>query len=60
MANNSFTIRIFVPGGNPEGARLIDRMNWTGLGIVVPRDSAVRVHVMADCHIVRRVPLEVR
>ena len=27
-----FTIRIFVPDGDPEGFRLIDRMNWTGLG----------------------------
>ena len=25
-----FTIRIFVPDGDPEGVRLIDRMNWTG------------------------------
>ena len=32
-----FTIRIFVPDGEPEGVRLIDRMNWTGLGMVFPR-----------------------
>jgi hypothetical protein len=32
-----FTIRIFVPDGDPEGVRLIDRMNWTGLGIAFPR-----------------------
>jgi hypothetical protein len=34
-----FTIRIFVPDGDPEGVRIIDRMNWTGLGIVVPREK---------------------
>ena len=28
-----FTIRIFVPDGEPDGVRLIDRMNWTGVGI---------------------------
>src|SRR4051794_13965164 len=39
MANDPFTIRIFVPDGDPEGVRLIDRMNWTGLGIVFPRDK---------------------
>lgn len=39
MANDPFTIRIFVPDGDPEGVRLIDRMNWTGLGIVVPREQ---------------------
>src|SRR3569832_2647516 len=34
-----FTIRIFVPDGDPEGVRIIDRMNWTGLGVAVPRES---------------------
>ena len=32
-----FTIRIFVPDGDPEGVRLIDRMNWTGIGLAFPR-----------------------
>ena len=32
-----FTIRIFVPDGDPEGVRIIDRMNWTGVGIAFPR-----------------------
>jgi hypothetical protein len=39
MANDPFTIRIFVPDGDPEGIRTIDRMNWTGLGIVFPREK---------------------
>ena len=34
-----FTIRIFVPDGDPEGVRIIDRMNWTGTGIAFPRGS---------------------
>jgi len=33
----AFTLRLFVPDGDPEGVRFIDRMNWTGLGIVFPR-----------------------
>lgn len=37
--SDPFTIRIFVPDGDPEGVRIIDRMNWTGFGIVVPRDA---------------------
>jgi hypothetical protein len=37
--SDPFTIRIFVPDGNPEGVRIIDRMNWTGLGIAFPRDQ---------------------
>jgi hypothetical protein len=32
-----FTIRIFVPDGDPEGVRVIDRMNWTGVGVAFPR-----------------------
>ncbi|HEY8596501.1 MAG TPA: GIY-YIG nuclease family protein [Devosiaceae bacterium] len=32
-----FTIRIFVPDGDPEGVRIIDRMNWTGIGVAFPR-----------------------
>lgn len=32
-----FTLRIFVADGDPRGIRLIDRMNWTGLGLVFPR-----------------------
>ena len=31
-----FTIRIFVPNGDPEGVRLVDRMNWTGAGNCLP------------------------
>ncbi len=34
-----FTIRIFVPDGDPEGVRLISRMNWTGLGLVFRRSD---------------------
>jgi len=33
-----FTLRIFVPSGDPDGVRVVDRMNWTGRGIVAPRD----------------------
>jgi hypothetical protein len=36
-------IRIFVPDGNPEGVRIIDQMNWTGLGIAFPRDQWAHV-----------------
>lgn len=35
--SDPFTIRIFVPDGDPEGVRIIDRMNWTGVGLAFPR-----------------------
>ncbi len=43
-----FTIRIFVPDGDPEGVRLIDRMNWTGLGIAFPRSKWGEVRQRAE------------
>lgn len=46
MPADPFTLRIFVPDGDPEGVRIIDRMHWTGLGIVFPRGkwADVRKH----------------
>lgn len=38
MNSDPFTIRIFVVDGDPDGIRLIDRMNWTGVGVVFPRE----------------------
>lgn len=34
-----FTLRVFVPSGDPEGTRIIDRMNWTGRAFYVPRED---------------------
>ncbi|MEI7610167.1 MAG: GIY-YIG nuclease family protein [Rhodospirillaceae bacterium] len=33
-----FTIKIFVADGDPDGVRIISRMNWTGQGMVFPRE----------------------
>ncbi|RLT04240.1 MAG: GIY-YIG nuclease family protein [Planctomycetota bacterium] len=32
-----YTIRILVPDGDPEGAKIIELLNWTGVGIAFPR-----------------------
>src|SRR6267154_4884759 len=37
MERTGYTIRIFVADGDPEGVRVIDQMNWTGIGIAFPR-----------------------
>jgi hypothetical protein len=39
MAGDPFTLHIFLPDGDPDGVRIIDRMNWTGLGVGFPRDK---------------------
>lgn len=33
----AYTIRIYVPDGDPEGVRIVDRLNWTGIGLAFPR-----------------------
>jgi len=34
-----YTIRLFVPDGNPNSFKIIDKMNWTGLGLEISRDT---------------------
>jgi len=37
--SDPYTIRIFVPDGDPESVKIIDKMNWTGMGISFPREK---------------------
>ena len=46
--SDAFTLRIFVPDGDPDGVRIVDRMNWTGRGYVVPRDRWAEVKTRAE------------
>ena len=41
---SGFSVRIFIPTGNPEELRIVDNFNWTGIGLVFPRPlyAAVR------------------
>jgi hypothetical protein len=32
-----YSIKIFLPGGDPGGIRTIEKSNWSGAGLVVPR-----------------------
>jgi hypothetical protein len=32
-----FSVRIFIPSGEPDGLRIIEKSNWTGHGLVFPR-----------------------
>jgi len=43
-----FTIRIFLPDGDPEGLRIVDRMNWTGCGVAFPREIWSKVRDRAE------------
>ncbi len=36
---NPFTIEIFSTTGDPQGVRIIQKSNWSGVGVVFPRES---------------------
>ena len=38
-----FSIRIFVPDGDPDGLRLVEKSNWTGIGVVFNRTGYKQV-----------------
>jgi hypothetical protein len=38
-----FTLRVFVPSGDPEATRIIEKMNWTGRGYYVPRSDWINI-----------------
>lgn len=35
--NHGFSVRVFLPDGDPEGVKVIEKSNWTGTGLVIPR-----------------------
>lgn len=37
--NKPYSIKIFLPDGDPDGLRTIEKSNWSGTGLVVPRAS---------------------
>lgn len=38
-----YSIRIFVPDGDPDGLRMVEKSNWTGVGVVFNRASYKQV-----------------
>jgi hypothetical protein len=32
-----YSIKIFLPGGDPDGVRLIEKSTWSGAGLMIPR-----------------------
>jgi hypothetical protein len=36
-APRPFSVRVFLPSGDPDGIKVIEKSNWTGAGLVVPR-----------------------
>ena len=36
-SRRAFSVTVFLPGGNPEGLKVVEKSNWTGRGLVIPR-----------------------
>ena len=32
-----FSVNVFLPAGDPEGLKVVEKSNWTGRGLVIPR-----------------------
>jgi len=32
-----FSLRMFIPDGDPDGLKLVEKSNWSGCGLVIPR-----------------------
>jgi hypothetical protein len=45
----AYTIRVFVPDGDPEGVRIVELLNWTGIGLAFPRASWPTMRDRDEC-----------
>lgn len=36
-AKRGYSVRIFLPNGDPAGVKVVEKSNWTGTGLVIPR-----------------------
>ena len=32
-----FSVNVFLPSGDPDGLKVVEKSNWTGRGLVIPR-----------------------
>lgn len=48
MRSDGFTIRIYVPDGDPEGVRIVDRLASTGVAVTFPRGQWQRIRLWPE------------
>jgi hypothetical protein len=36
-ARRGFSVNVFLPAGDPEGVKVVEKSNWTGRGLVIPK-----------------------
>jgi len=37
QVRRGFSVNVFLPAGDPEGLKVVEKSNWTGRGLVIPR-----------------------
>lgn len=37
LVRRGFLVRLLLPDGDPAGIKVIEKSNWTGTGLVIPR-----------------------
>lgn len=37
LSRRGFSVRVFLPDGDPDGVKVVEKSNWTGCGLVIPR-----------------------
>jgi hypothetical protein len=53
MTNNrerprAFSVRLFLPDGDPDGIKTVEKSNWTGKGLVIPRSLFAETRSRAE------------
>jgi hypothetical protein len=39
FSSTAYSVRLFMPHGDPDGLRIIDQPNWSGVGVAFPRGA---------------------
>ena len=39
LTQHPFSIRMFIPNGDSDGLRIVEKSNWTGVGVVLKRSN---------------------
>jgi hypothetical protein len=45
---SGFSVRIYIPSGEPEALRIVEKSNWTGQGLVFPRSQFAEVRQRSE------------
>lgn len=42
-SKHGFSIRVYIPSGDPDGMKIVEKSNWTGMGLIFPRTLLAEV-----------------